>query len=428
MRQIQLLAILLGITLVACDYPPDREYDTSDYEHLVPEPCIYDCPAGEPCNKLCRESKLEEVWRNGGESGGFQTACLFHEDLALFVDGKTWKAVNKHTGTLMWATEMAREARKLHANFVEDGVLYTTTSYDVYAIDAESGDILWHTFVDRTDKRMGRIGEYLYKPKMLIDHGSHDTINAVIRFNMQNGDTSEVFRYAMGNSIKMNIAQPTGYTKQNGDVLLISNVRGFRSPNHLDGALNRSDVIAYNLTTGNMEWVIENYAQSSSTYSYAPTVDQKNGRIYFLGQCTAYCVDAETGNSIWEYSISGCGGMHTSGVLLHNNMAYISANDFSFHAVNAATGDRVWVTEDVNASPTPMTYYNGMIFNVSWGLASLVALDAYTGEIIWQERSPEDMDEASTNFYSIGCTVDPETGRVYAPDFDYMYCFEPPER
>ena len=424
--------IFFGIIIIsilsACNYPPDRDYDPDDYKHLMPESCIYDCKATEPCNKLCRDSRLTEVWRVEPNLGGFNTAPLIHEDLAIYVDGKTWKAVNKHTGEFAWETLMDRKVSKLHSTYVEEGIIYTTTWYDVYAIDAMSGTILWHKYVDRTNIRMGKVGGYLYKPKMLLEHGSHDTINAVIRFDMQSGDTSEVFRYAMGNAIKTSIEQPTGYTKQNGDVLLISNVRGFRLASHSEGALERSDIIAYNLTADSMEWIIGNYVPNSSTYSLKPTVDQKNSRIYFLGSCTAYCVDAETGESIWEYTISGCGGMSTSGVLLHGNTAYVSANDRSIHAVDATTGERVWMTENVNSSPTPMTYFDGIIINVSWGLASLVALDAYTGEVIWLERSPEDMNEADTNFNTVGCTVDPETGRVYAPDFDYMYCFEPPER
>jgi outer membrane protein assembly factor BamB len=140
----------------------------------------------------------------------------------------------------------------------------------------------------------------------------------------------------------------------------------------------------------------------------SPIVDPATGRVYTLGLCSVFtCLDGETGEVIWERSMSEEFGLlstyggRTHYPVLFENLIIISGvmTGWGEYAVPAhryiafdkATGQAVWLTstrlrpEDTTFSCPIATVLDGEAALIAGaGDGSVYALQPRTGKVIWQ--------------------------------------------
>ena len=108
-----------------------------------------------------------------------------------------------------------------------------------------------------------------------------------------------------------------------------------------------------------------------------------NGVVYVL-QDGLTALNARTGQPLWTYPASGDA---SSPLLVANGVVYAVADDSAtVYAVNASTGALVWEDFHIGASLRAATFANNVLYVGNFGRPSgtLWALDASTGAIIWK--------------------------------------------
>ncbi|MCA9182162.1 MAG: PQQ-binding-like beta-propeller repeat protein, partial [Planctomycetales bacterium] len=172
-------------------------------------------------------------------------------------------------------------------------------------------------------------------------------------------------------------------------------------------------LVCLNAETGELLWsqhhnVYLSDAPAERVGWSSPVADPKTGNIYWLGLgCQFVCLNGETGEVIWQHSLSEEYGMlstyggRTNFPKIIDDLVIISGvmTQWGEHAVPAhrfigfdkRTGAAVWFEitrpkpEDTTYSTPFMTVFNGqaaMVFG--GGDGSMYAMQPRTGQIIWQ--------------------------------------------
>ena len=131
------------------------------------------------------------------------------------------------------------------------------------------------------------------------------------------------------------------------------------------------------------------------------------------------------GELIWKKDAGELpsGGSSWSTPLIMNNKIYWAGQDKGLAALDAETGDIVWIDtlNLYNGTYDNPVGYAGKIFisrndYMNSSSRSLLALDAETGNLIWQKD----------NFYAANRSAKPigEDGKLYAASDDTLFCFD----
>jgi outer membrane protein assembly factor BamB len=141
---------------------------------------------------------------------------------------------------------------------------------------------------------------------------------------------------------------------------------------------------ALNAATGEILW------KFPSIYNDDP-VTVVDGRLYTPSD-SLWCLDALTGARIWASAVGGATG---GSVVVIDGLVYC-ANDTScpdstvVACLNADDGSTIWLKNLYGYTISCMAYWNGMLYvpTIS-GSDALYALDAITGDIIWENTESE---------------------------------------
>ena len=112
------------------------------------------------------------------------------------------------------------------------------------------------------------------------------------------------------------------------------------------------------------------------------------------GYSNMFGFDVNTGDKLWEYSFDYPWALWgTTQHLLHDDKLFVNSTLDDVACLDPLTGDLIWNNENGGANCTDnMLYYEKEDYLVftSWGYGSVMVLDAFTGEIIHQEKPFED--------------------------------------
>jgi outer membrane protein assembly factor BamB len=126
---------------------------------------------------------------------------------------------------------------------------------------------------------------------------------------------------------------------------------------------------AVNADTGNIDWIYESGASTSSPAFY-------NNKLYVTGR-DVYALNASSGNLVWSCDIS-----LDSTPTIYDNILYASGS--KIYAIDATTGTLRWNYDAVSES-TP-TAFNGVIY-VGLNDGNISALNADTGSLLWNYQT-----------------------------------------
>lgn len=118
--------------------------------------------------------------------------------------------------------------------------------------------------------------------------------------------------------------------------------------------------------------------------------DQLNGATVFVGSDDGnlYAVDATTGEQVWVFE-EPSDSIRSSPVVV-DGIVYVGCDDGHLYAVDAATGELEWSYRHGAVVHTP-SYAAGSVYVHAveagiGGAGSILALDAATGEVEWEHR------------------------------------------
>jgi len=136
-----------------------------------------------------------------------------------------------------------------------------------------------------------------------------------------------------------------------------------------------SNVYCLDAETGTYIW---NYTTGFCIYFSSPTVI--DGKVYIgSGDGNVYCLDADTGTYIWSYKTDD---VIWSSPAIADNKVYIGSNDNNVYCLDADTGTYIWsytTGDNIQSSPAIV---NGKVY-IGSNDNNVYCLDAETGTNIW---------------------------------------------
>ncbi|HEY6541229.1 MAG TPA: PQQ-binding-like beta-propeller repeat protein [Ktedonobacteraceae bacterium] len=283
---------------------------------------------------------------------------IIHSDIAYRLDGKSGKVIWQHT---LPTTKQPGSGGSAYLQVVNH-VVYAVLDFDIYALDAATGQQIWHV-VNHTAKA------YFW---FVVDSGR------LYLFSLDN--TFSALNAAYGSLLWRNTTFTTengyGFTVSNGN--LYTQNSGGDQLDTLDGA------------TGRLRWSLP---LPQGSLIGAPLVE--NGVVYFTSGNMFYAAHELSGQRIWAQTLPGAGvlaGMYrvsgAGGILYVNSFSGImeSSTDIrNIFALDARTGKLLWSAgPGYNTLNLPVT--NGLLLAAREhnGVYSLAGLDPRTGKATWQ--------------------------------------------
>lgn len=297
-------------------------------------------------------------------------------------DGTLYKLAGT-SGTVFWHVQ--ETDRNLPAPpAVANGVVYLTTlTGSVYALDATTGQTKWSVKLD------GNIISSPVVASNVVYVGSDN--NYIYALNASTGSTIWRFDAGVGNE-----------TVATRSVAVANGIVYGSASDQVD----HSYLFAINASSGQPVWRVKVLDQLFTD------VQVVNNVIYVASSAIVkeggprttdsyvYAYDATTGNRLWISQTIG--NLILSAPTISNGVVYVGSEDTFVYALNASTGARLWRHQlggPIDASPVVA---NGMVFaavtsnpstapvsstsDATTTSGSVVALNASTGSLIWQQE------------------------------------------
>ena len=310
--------------------------------------------------------KLVERWSFAACGGAVDPPVVANGVAYLVADCKaggntfifTLFAISAATGKLLWQSPLGVSHANCEASFppaVSGDVVYAGSCYGVTAIDARTGARLWQ------NTGLGPVvSNPLYANGAAVDNG-------MLYFTAANGNVYAL--YTSNGLLDWNFASPYGIA---GAPAVAG---GFAYVSAVNGV-----VYALVAEIGAVLWT------SARTPSYevggSPSVG--NGMVYvsgLFGGITA--LDTNTGAVLWN----NLGSVNVEGTpSLAYGLAYIAVEDEdngprTAYALNAETGNIVWQVPNIG-SWFAVAIANGVVYAVNDGDKKIYALNAMTGGVL----------------------------------------------
>jgi outer membrane protein assembly factor BamB len=290
-----------------------------------------------------------------------------------------------------------------------NGMIFVSTKTAVFALDRETGQILWNTTIPAP-------GDW---PQIFEVDSTHLVAGSSC-LDPATGEilwTSPIFSAAPSPLFSYSVYSPQEkmfYTR--GDSTVIA--WDFSDPSHMpsimwqayvqgigaygsgiqygEGKLfvgsYQSHQVALDAKTGNLWWDTETYGPMLFSWSYA------DGKFFRGGthDNTLYAFDASNGSILWAFNPRTENGYWSSGTAVAYGMVYAINKDGVLYAVDENTGGVVWQylgpggkllfpgTPTVADGKVYVTTGQEAMYGGETSISEFACLDAYTGKLIWK--------------------------------------------
>jgi outer membrane protein assembly factor BamB len=294
-------------------------------------------------------------------SNGPRDLYIIHNGIAYRLDGSTGNVIWQHRVSTGKQPDR-RVGSSAHLQVVNH-VVYAVLDFDIYALDARTGQQIWHV-TNHTNK------SYFW---FVVDNGRLYLYSLDSTFSALNA--------ADGSLLWHN----TTFTTENGYGFSVRNGNLYTQ----NSAANPGDQKLYTLdgATGNVRWSAP--LQWGSLLS-APLVE--NGTVYYSSGNLLYAVNEQNGEKIWGHMVPTAGTL--SDAYLADGMLYVNGGSMimesstdtrNIFAVNAHTGQLVWTAgPGYNTLNIPITKGLLLAARQHNGIYSIAGLDLHTGKATWQ--------------------------------------------
>ena len=279
-------------------------------------------------------------------------------------------ALDAFTGELLWTSP---KGGGMSSPVVAGGVVYVgSNDRNIYALDTSTGDPLWQYTT----------GGLVYSSPAVaygvVYAGSWDQ-----NFYALDANTGALlWNYTTGGEVRSSPAVVDGTVY-------------FGSRDHRLYALDAH--------TGALLW---NYTTGGEMLASSPAV--AGGIVYIQSAGTLHALDALEGTLLWSHPVPGSGDSSPAVV---NGVVYIGTYDGNLYALDAVSGDLLWEYATGSAVRSSPSVANGVVYFGN-NAGTITSLDAGTGDLIWDYATDE------TAFSSPAIA----NGVVYAQGYNgYLY-------
>ncbi|HVB71947.1 MAG TPA: PQQ-binding-like beta-propeller repeat protein [Ktedonobacteraceae bacterium] len=293
--------------------------------------------------------------------GGPGNLYIIHNGTAYRLDGSSGRVIWQHR----LATSKQPDPRVGSSAYLQvvNHVVYAVLDFDIYALDASTGQQIWHV-ANHTNK------SYFW---FVVDNGRLYLYSLDSTFSALNA--------ADGSALWHN----TTFTTENGYGFSVRNGNLYTQNSTADP--NDQKLYTLDGATGKVRWSVP---LPQGSLLNAPLVE--NGTVYYSSGNLVFAVKEQSGERIWEQPVPAAGMLTdvspAGGILYVNSSSVImesSTDTRNIYALNAQTGQLLWSAgpgyNTLNVSIT-----NGLLLAAREhnGVYSIAGLDARTGKATWQ--------------------------------------------
>lgn len=359
----------------------------------------------------------------------YQDRLIVSADPYYFTDAATMKMVDT-TGQIIWDSEIIGTVcekvnhRSVSGNFIQDGILVYLCKSRPAAINAFSGYTLWEYPSDPGISTMLQHFEnsIFYSSGVGGSVIPYDTSLLYI-VDIATGARKEVFRLGRDGDYSAYIYPPAVHVNSDGDTILYFQNRQWNFVN--SGMGGRVDLYCYNMTGDSIIWKIPQIDPYGNSSVCLPLYHE--GKLYFRGLQTLFCLDASNGEILWSHEFPGdFDDILQGNMLMVEDMLLLKSSTEGLHAFNPQTGELLWERYDAGNTSCYMTYHEGAVYYGSYD-GKIFKVRVRDGEIMWTYSSPNAKVAPTWDavFYN-SVTIDPLTNRMYACDAFYLMCLQLP--
>ena len=275
-------------------------------------------------------------------------------------------------GDLLWSTEF-EESVDYSSPTVLDGVAYIAAENMLYALNISSGTVLWETQLQNT----------IYESPSVVDGVIYvaDQYRIVYAIEASSGEIAWI------RDEEVTFAPARGLTTVFGDVVYVSTGS--------DNNRNNGWLRALRSSTGEMIW---EYETTGAARGNSPVVS--DGRVFIgddLGKI--YAIDTQTGEELWvfEEDFSRVNASSTvyegvlysvlSKILPDDGTSDVPLYDAYIYALDAETGEEIWEEPIVEYAAQMGGWSSPTVFDGALYVGihhNLYSVDVETGTINWE--------------------------------------------
>lgn len=309
-------------------------------------------------------------------------------------------------------------------SFIHDGIMVYGCNGRASAINAFSGYILWEYPDDLgATNAFSRLNDKVFYPSAKgVTIFPFDSALLYLG-DIASGFRREIFRVGVEDDFSPRLYPPAVHVNNDGDTLLYFQNRQWNFVN--PGLGGRVDLYCYNMTADSVVWKIPQIDPYGNSSVCLPLYHE--GKIYFRGFLTLFCLDATNGEIIWTHEFPGdFDDILQGNMLLVEDKLVLKSSSEGIHAFNPQTGDLLWERYDAGSTSSYMTYHQGAVYYGSYN-GAIYKVRVSDGEIMWTYTSPNAGVAPTWDavFYN-SVTIDPINNRMYACDAYYLLCLQLP--
>lgn len=428
-QNLKCMRMNIFLLLIACSLLPDCRK-----EPLIPD------PPQPPCDTCNVAKGLEVVWQQplkqdtSNGSYGKQHTIVGNDILITTMFGGVkdiLRLFDGQTGAEKWSWYDPAEVSD--GELVSDlkyynGKILICSYHDIIAINPETGMTIWKT--DTKTKggsggpRISVFDDHIYHQH----HGNNAPFNEIwtlVRSGSEspNWDTLLLFNLSQNGNYTGFFESIARLPSLNGDTIVFFQNRQFYFDYPFD---NRLDLYAYNITQKRYEWVINDPEPADGNSSVGDPLIY-DGKLYFRGGYTLFCIDIVTGEILWKRKFDNYLEHLVVSALVYAEGKLILQTAYGYlYALNPKTGSITWKSEWHGGNCKQMIYYKGNVYFASGGDGKLHAVRVSDGRTIWKEKSPN-AEKYGTSSITTGIAINEQLGYLYTTDDRYLMCIKLPD-
>ncbi len=340
---------------------------------------------------------------------------------------------DKKNGNISWTWKNYQNSENGERGFgstffeynVYNNILNYPSNFGNYFIDIQTG-MTNNVFEFRTERDLigDHSGGFAFYNELVFrafqkNFNKPDCKSTIYMCSSKNPELLPIFSYAIENGFSPYINKPSIFLNQINDTLLLFQIGS------INGTINRTDVICYNMSKKKVEWLHKDVASNLPTNIYN-TIE--NDRFYFITQYFVHCYNILTGEKIWRYAISDFDGVY-SPFVVENGKMYFGTGSGIIYCLDSRTGKLIWKFDSIGsenplASPKQIKIFEDKLYYCDGRLA---ILDAKKGEMLHFYKSPYYYDKRYPDAFFDGINIDPVSRLMYLTDGHFLICARIPK-
>jgi len=409
--------------------------------------------------------QLKMKWAFGTKDGWpIQSTPTVIGNTLFFGAGGYYYSLDSATGTLNWSFETGVGGEWL-ANYLlpgtrssahyENGRIYFGTGLcNVHCLDAATGREIWKTAVEPRKEMMASMmfSPVVYRDNVIV--GYSGSMTEVVCMHAETGAVRWRFRVVKDVPEKYQTGGASMWTsaaideQQNVVFNVTGNAKAYNGP-----TLYANSLIAHDVDTGELLWAYQAHPQDIHDLDFcahpmvfdavAPQRSRGDVRrcVGAGNKANFVCLNRHTGELYWKVALNApsasSGPLICATAVAYNRVYLQSASPSSVPslgvsaALNAYTGDIEWLVPNPGLQASPIAVANGVMYQGITNPAKLEALDANTGQRLWEFAMPSAVRGGMTVANGALYASNGETGAWQGEKTPYahaVYCFTPEGR